>query len=100
MLIQPQELVNARLYDSEEAVIQDALRSLMRSRPQMRAQIATYRYQNEQLSLAKAAEIAGVSWAQMADILREQGVPLYMGPATIDEAQAEVNVLESYLSAP
>jgi len=85
------DLVKARLYDSEEAVIRDALRHLMRGRPDLRIQLAIHRYQNEELSLAKAAGLAGVSWAQMRDILLEKGIQPHLGPETEAEAQDEVN---------
>jgi predicted HTH domain antitoxin len=60
-------------------------------------QSAIHRYLEEKLSLAKAAELAGVSWAQMRDILLEQGVQPALGPATFEEAQAEVDELKRYL---
>jgi predicted HTH domain antitoxin len=83
------------LYPDEEAVIQDALRHLLRARPALRIELALHRYQTEQLSLAKAAEIAGVSWAQMRDILVERGVQPNLGPDTLEEAQHEVDVLRA-----
>lgn len=95
MLVQPHELVEAHLYESEDAVIQDALRHLLRNRPQLRIQVAVHRYRQDGLSLAKAAAIAGVSWAQMADILREAGVELQMGPVSLQEALDEVAALET-----
>jgi hypothetical protein len=36
--------------------------------------------------LAKAAELAGVSWAQMRDFLLEQDIKPALGPATFEEA--------------
>jgi predicted HTH domain antitoxin len=73
-MLQAADFVKAKLYEDEEAVVQDALRHLLRSRPDLRIQLAIHRYQEEELSLAKAAELAGVSWAQMRDILLEQGI--------------------------
>ena len=97
-MLQIEDFVNAQLYKNKDAVIQDALRHLLRSRPDLRVQLAIYRYQQEPLSLAKAAELAGVSWWQMRDILLEQGIDPDLGPETIAEAQAEVNQLRQYLS--
>ncbi len=93
------DFVQANLYENEEAVIQDALRHLLRSRPDLRVQLAIHRYQNEALSLAKAAEIAGISWAQMRDVLLEYGVEPTLGPESMAEAQAEVDQLRQYLRA-
>jgi predicted HTH domain antitoxin len=60
-------------------------------------QSAIHRYLEEKLSLAKAAELAGVSWVQMRDILLEQGIQPALGPATLEEAQTEVDALRLYL---
>jgi hypothetical protein len=51
----------------------------------------------EELSLAKAAEIAGVSWAQMRDILLEQGIDPALGPESLADAEAEVAAPQLWL---
>ena len=91
------DLVEARLYDSEDDVIRDALRHLLRARPEARIQLAVYRYQTEELSLAKAADLAGVSWAQMREILLEKGIPPRLGPETVEEAETEAGALRDFL---
>ena len=53
-------------------------------------------YQTEELSLAQAASLAGVSWAQMKAILVEQGVQPRLGPETM--AEAEVQALRAYFT--
>jgi predicted HTH domain antitoxin len=94
-----QDFLDARLYDSEEDVIQDALRHLLRSRADLRIQLAVHRYQTEEISLAKAASLAGVSWAQMKDILLEQGIQPRLGAETTDDAQQEIEALRAYFEA-
>lgn len=98
-MVSAQDFVDAGLYDSTDAVIQDALRHLLRARGDLRVQLAVHRYQVEEISLAKAASLAGVSWAQMRDILLEQGVAPRLGPESIDDAKAEVSSLRSELDA-
>jgi predicted HTH domain antitoxin len=93
-----EDFVKANLYEDKEAVIQDALRHLLRGKPNLRIQMAIFRYQQEELSLAKAAEIAGVSWAQMRDILLEQGIDPALGPENLADAEAEVTALREYLA--
>jgi predicted HTH domain antitoxin len=93
-----QDFVDARLYNSEEDVIQDALRHLLRSRPELRIQLAIYRYQSDEISLAKAASLAGVSWAQMKDILLERGIQPRLGPDTVEVAEAEAQTLRDYFN--
>ena len=92
-MLSAKDLVAANLYDSEESVIQDALRHLLRERPNMRIQLAIHRYQDHELSLAKAASLAGVSWAQMKDILLERGIQPRLGPETAEDARQEVQAL-------
>lgn len=89
------DLVEANLYEDEDAVIQDALRCLLRSRTDLRVRLAVHRYKTEDISLGKAAHLAGVSWAQMRDILVERGVALRLGPETMEEARDEVEVLRA-----
>ncbi len=95
----PQSLVEARLYESEADVIRDALRYLLRARPDVRINLAIHRYTTEDISLARAAHLAGVSWPTMRDILRERGVPLRLGPDTLDEARQELQAIEEHLGA-
>jgi predicted HTH domain antitoxin len=90
------DLVRARLYGSEDEVLRDALRHLLRARPDARVHVAVHRYQTEDLSLAKAADLAGVSWAQMREILLEKGIQPRLGPESLEEAEAEAQVLRDF----
>ena len=94
------DLVEARLYVSEEEAIQDALRHLLRARPELRVRLAIHRYQTEAISLARAASLAGVSWAQMREILMERGIQPRLGPETVAEAQQEVQTQREYFQTP
>ena len=96
-MINIQQFVDARFYKNQEAVIQDALRHLLRARPEMLIQLAVARYIKEDISLAKAASLAGVSWAQMKDILMEKGVSLRLGIETITEAKEDIQALRQTL---
>ncbi len=98
-MLKVQDLVEARLYASEEQAIQDALRYLLRARPDLRIQLAIHRYQTKEISLAKAASLAGVSWAQMREILLERGIQPRLGPETLEEARREVQALRDYFQA-
>ncbi len=60
--------------------------------------MAVLRYRRDNLSLAKAAALAGVSWQQMKDILVEQGIPLRLGPESLADAQSEINSLRQHLA--
>ena len=98
-MLQVRDLVDAQLYRNDQEVIQDALRYLMRGRPDLRVRLAIHRYQAENISLAKAANLAGVSWAQMKEILAAHGIQPRIGPATLGEAEQEVQALRGYFEA-
>lgn len=93
------DLVAARIYSSEDEAMVDAMRHLLRARPDVRAQLAAHRYQTQEISLARAASEAGVSWAQMRDILLERGIEPRLGPEDLFQAEAEVAAVRSYLSS-
>ena len=95
-MVSARDLVEARLYESEQDVIDDALRHLLRARPQLRIDLAVYRYETETISVAKAANLAGVSWAEMCDILSERRVELRLGPEHAEDARKEVEALRQY----
>jgi predicted HTH domain antitoxin len=98
-MITPKSFVEARLYQNEEAVVQDALRHLLRSRPDLKIQLAVHQYAEKNASIEKAANLAGVSWAQMKDILKEKGIPLRLGVDTIGEALEDARNLRKELTS-
>jgi predicted HTH domain antitoxin len=53
--------------------------------------------QTEDISLGKAANLAGVSFEQMKEILQSRGVPLRLGAETKEEALEEVTTLRRHL---
>jgi predicted HTH domain antitoxin len=96
-MLNEQALVEPRLYANRDTVIQDALRSLMHEKPQLRVELAVYRYQTEDISLAKAAHLAGTSFDRMKALLVQCGVQLRLGPADEAEAREEVAAMEQIL---
>jgi len=95
-MIRARDFVDASLYQTEEDVVQDALRHLLRARPDLRIRLAVHQYETGGLSIAKAASLAGVSWTQMKDILAEHHVQPRLGSEIIEEAEQEVQTLRAY----
>ena len=91
------DLVSAGLYTDEEAVVQDAMRALLSERPHLRLELAIHHYRAEEISLAKAAALAGVSWERMREILLSRGIQLHLGPETEREAYQEIQAMEQIL---
>jgi predicted HTH domain antitoxin len=88
------DLVSAGLYEDETAVVQDAMRALLSEPSQLRLELAIHRYRTEEISLAKAAALAGVSWERMREILLSRGVQPRLGPETAEEAYDEIQAME------
>ncbi len=96
-MIQARDFVLAKLYESEEDVIADSLHCLLLVRPNMRVELAIYQYQSSDISIGKAANLAGVSFEQMKSILLSRGIVLRLGPETPAEALEEVMTLRGHL---
>jgi predicted HTH domain antitoxin len=61
-------------YENTDAVVAEAVRELLRQRPELRVSVAVEKYQSDEVSLNRAAELAGVSAEQFKDELAERGI--------------------------
>lgn len=80
-------------YESDAAVIEDALRSLLRSKPELRMTLAVEKYRTGRVSHNRAAEIAGVSPEEFKEVLHERGIPRTAG--FLSEAERDRKLGES-----
>jgi predicted HTH domain antitoxin len=80
-----EQLVKARLFPDQQAVIRSALRALFQAQPGIRRQMIVSAYVAGDISLGKAAELMGVSHEEMKDILAESGAEVHLGPRTAEE---------------
>lgn len=60
-------------YEDTDAVVEAAIRELLRRNPDLRLSLAIEKYQSETLSLNRAAEVAGVSAERFKDELEARG---------------------------
>ncbi|MCI0692418.1 UPF0175 family protein [candidate division KSB1 bacterium] len=88
-MIAVEDFVHSGIFKSREEVIRDALRHLTQAHPEYRTRLALYRYQKREISVGKAAELAGVSFEQMKEILVQRGIQPGLGPETLEEAKKE-----------
>lgn len=85
-------LVERGIYKDREALLQDAMRSLLRSRPELRGQLAIELYKKGKVSLSRAAEIGGFDIENFKELLREAEVVRSI-PATGEAVRHEVKQL-------
>jgi predicted HTH domain antitoxin len=67
-------VVKAGYYSSKSEVVKDALELLFETRKELRIASAVEMYKNGDISLGKAAEIAGVMIVEFKELLASRGI--------------------------
>jgi predicted HTH domain antitoxin len=87
-------LIERGIYSDQKALIEDAMRALLRSKPDLRRQLAVELYKRGSISLSRGAEIEGVDIESFKESLREAGIPRIVPPVG-DAVQDEVRWLRN-----
>ena len=74
--------------------LEDAVKTLMDVRRDLRIAIACTLYEKGKISLGRAMEIADVDIERMKEILVERGIKLRRGADTVEEMEEELRGLE------
>ncbi len=72
-------LVRSGVYSTKNELIDDALRTFFEFRKDLRVAAVVELYKTEEISISKAAELAGVSTEEMKDFLAKAGVKIRRG---------------------
>ena len=78
-------LVRTGLYKSRDEVISDAIRNLLLNNKPLRIELAIDLFRSDDVSLGRAAEIAGIDRWQFQEVLQERQIPILV---EADSAQA------------
>lgn len=79
-------LIETEYYSSISEAFKDAFRALFATKPALKIISAVYLYSNNEVSISKAAEIAGVNIEEFKEILASRGVKREIYPSErIDE---------------
>ena len=87
-----ERLLLAGLYRSKSEAVRDAIRHLLKEYDD--EEIAVSLYRQGKVSIAKAAEIAGVSFSKMKEILAESGVSPRLGVESSEELKRDYDRLK------
>ncbi|MEW5767292.1 MAG: UPF0175 family protein [bacterium] len=87
-------LVKSGYYDSESEVSKEAFRVLLEVRPNLKIESAIQLYKDKEVSLGKAAEIAGVSTVEFKDIIADKGIIREIGPRNKKEFVGGLKLIE------
>jgi len=77
-------------YDSSSEFLRDAIRTILRERPELRIALACELYKKEEISLGRAMEIAEKDIESMKKILESRGIAIRRGSATVKEMESAV----------
>jgi len=78
----------------DELEDEDSYEELMHS---LDLALAINEYRNGEVSLGKAAEIAGLCWEDMKDVLIKNGIEPRLGPQTVEEARQDYLTIRRFL---
>lgn len=84
--------VDAGIFENKSDAIRHALRDYFDEHEDARLAAAIHLYEHDEISLGKAARLAGVSRFDMPDILREHGIEVKLGPDDMKDAEREIDV--------
>ena len=83
-------LVSIGKYPNKEELIKDALRTLIRAKPELRRDVAVELYKKKKVSLSRAAEICGLNMEDFKELLKERGIKISVPSISIEEIDKEV----------
>ncbi|HEX4947073.1 MAG TPA: UPF0175 family protein, partial [Blastocatellia bacterium] len=83
-------LVRLGLYANREEVIADALRNLLLNNRSLRLELALDLFQRDEVSLGRAAELAGIDRWQLETVLRERNIPVVTEASSAEDMDQEL----------
>ena len=86
-------LIERGIFKDDESLRASAYRSLLTLRPELKVEIALYLYEQEEVTLGRAAEIAGVSREEFKEILASRGIERKIPLRSPEQVEADVQLL-------
>ena len=87
-------LIKYGYYGSIDEAVKDAFRTLLNAKPELRIAAAVELYKEEEVSLGKAAEIAGVTTIEFKDILADRGIRREVSSRSVEELEKGVELIK------
>ncbi len=87
-------VVEAGYYSNRSEVVRDALRILFETKGHLRQAAAIQLYEDEEVTLSKAAELAGVNVFELKEILADRGIPIRTPGGQADELDQHMDDLQ------
>jgi predicted HTH domain antitoxin len=100
MVIQELELnalVKAGIFRNRTEAVREALRVLFATRPQLSVEAAIQLYREGDVTLGRAAEIAGITRWEFETLLADRGIVRLVTPDSTEELEQQVERLQQRL---
>lgn len=89
--------VRAGLFRSEEEAMQEALGTFFAAKPHYRVEAAIEMFKAGEVSLSRAAEIAGMNRWRFQDQLAQRGIPIVIEADEADARAQSQRIRDKYL---
>jgi predicted HTH domain antitoxin len=87
-------LIRYGYYSSIDEAVKDAFMTLLNVKPDLKISAAIELYQEEEISLSRAAEISGVSTIEFKDILANRGISRKIGARSKEELEQGAELIK------
>ena len=87
-----EQLLKLRRYQPE--MVDQALEEMLERQAGLRWSVVIGAYLDEEINLSKASELLGIDRLELQERFITQGIPLRIGPDTVEEAKAEITAIE------
>ena len=92
-------VIEAGYYSNKSEVVRDALRLFFEQKQMLRVAASIEMFKKGKVSLARAAELAGLTSIEFKDILAERGIKTVVLKKGLKEAKKQMRLLEKVRSA-
>ncbi|MBI3952081.1 MAG: UPF0175 family protein [Acidobacteria bacterium] len=86
-----------RLAQMRPDLVEPILQRALREDEGFRWAVVVGAYLDEQINLGKAAELLGMHRLELQQQFLEKGIPLRLGPQTVEEAKADVEAWAAWM---
>jgi predicted HTH domain antitoxin len=95
--LQLNALVKAGIFRSRPEAVKEALRLLFVARPQLGVEAAIQLYKEEEVTLGRAAEIAGITRWEFETLLADRGIERSVTSDPVEDLERQVERLQQRL---
>ena len=86
-------VIRAGYYSNKSEVVREALRDFFEKKSQLRIAAALEMYKNREITLSRAAEIAGMNFFDFKELVIERGIKIIISKQSKDEMKRDSGII-------